>query len=171
MWQFTGQQRPSFAEEPKPGQESVWDYPRPPICRGDKRRITVVLDRHVIADTRNAMRVLETASPPTIYIPPDDIDLSVLQRTAGTSFCEWKGSAGYWSLVTPEARIKDVAWSYDSINPRFAEIEGFLCFYPGKIPCLIDGETVRPQEGGFYGGWVTNEIAGPWKGARGTGGW
>ena len=171
MWQFTGKKRPSFAEDPKPGQESVWDYPRPPICRADKRRITVTLNQRLIADTRQAIRVLETASPPTIYIPPEDINMAVLQKTAGSSFCEWKGAAVYWSLQTPEAHIKNVAWSYDPINSRFAEIEGFLCFYPGKIACAIDDEPVQPQAGGFYGGWVTQEIVGPWKGPPGTGGW
>jgi uncharacterized protein (DUF427 family) len=171
MWQFTGQKRPSFAIEPTAGQESVWDYPRPPICADDDREVIVRLQDLQIARTTRAKRVLETASPPTFYIPPDDIDLSCWQRTASSSFCEWKGSATYWSCKLAAHTISSVGWSYEQPTNQFAVIAGYLSFYPALLQCTVDGESVRPQPGGFYGGWVTNEIIGPCKGKPGTGSW
>jgi uncharacterized protein (DUF427 family) len=171
MWKFTGKQRPDFAIEPGEGQESVWDYPRPPICVEDAREVLVRFGGCVISRTSNAIRVLETASPPTFYIPPADIDFDVLQRTAGNSYCEWKGAATYWSLVVGDTTVKNVGWSYESPTSRFGEIKSYLSFYPAKVECTVNGEQVRPQPGGFYGGWVTNEIIGPYKGEPGTGGW
>ena len=171
MWQFTGKQRPSFAQPVGPGQESVWDYPRPPVCRPDHRLITVQYGGRVLAKSTGAVRILETASPPTVYLPPDDIDLEQLVAGSGNSWCEWKGAATYWSLVTPEGTIANVGWSYQHPSPTFASIAGFLSFYPAILDCFVGDEQVRPQPGGFYGGWVTDEIVGPYKGEPGTSGW
>ena len=168
-WIHTGVERPPFAVEPRPGQESVWDYPRPPAIVADTRRIVVGDPDDPLAATHGAMRVLETASPPTFYVPPADVRTERLVRAAGRSFCEWKGEATYWSLVgvsdTP------IAWSYLSPLPEFAAIAGWFAFYPGRIECRVDGEVVRPQAGGFYGGWITDEIVGPLKGDPDTSGW
>ncbi len=171
MWQFTGRERPPFAMEPGPGQESVWDYPRPPKCVEDPREVMVLFGDTVIAKTTSGIRVLETASPPTVYIPPADIHMQFLKRSAGSSFCEWKGQATYWSLHLGQHEVRDVGWSYEHPSERFASIHGFLSFYPALLECSIDGERVRPQPGGFYGGWVTDEIIGPYKGESGTSGW
>jgi len=114
--------------------------------------------------------VLETASPPTVYLPPEDVVLDQLRAMAGSSFCEWKGAARYWGLTrAPDA--PPVAWSYPMPLPPFGPLRGWLSFYPGRVACFLDGERVRPQEGGFYGGWVTSAIVGPWKGAPGTTHW
>ncbi len=171
MWDFTGQHRPSFAAQPKSGEESVWDYPRPPICVNDDREVCVQFGELVVAQSTNTIRVLETASPPTFYIPPSDVNFELLVQAAGSSFCEWKGAATYWSLNAGGQRLKHVGWSYQAPCQRFAAINGFLSFYPAKLRCRVAGETVRPQPGGFYGGWVTDEIIGPYKGEPGTGGW
>jgi len=171
MWKFTGQERPEFAIEPDPGQESVWDYPRPPICVDDHREISVRLDNLVVAQTSAAIRVLETASPPTFYLPAGDASLNLLRRGNGSSFCEWKGAATYWSLEHDGQVIDNVGWSYSSPTSAFAKIQSYISFYPALLECYVDGERVRPQHGGFYGGWVTNEIVGPYKGQAGTGGW
>ena len=171
MWKHTGQQRPDFAEQPGPGQESVWDYPRPPRLEPCRLTVRVVYQGSELAHSNNAARVLETASPPTIYLPPDDIALDQLQVIEGTSFCEWKGAAEYWGPLRGPQAGTAIAWRYPQINPGFASIEGFFCFYPGRVECYLGDERVRPQESGFYGGWVTDAIVGPWKGQPGTAGW
>lgn len=170
MWKHRGQQRPEFAEDPGPGQESVWDYPRPPILVPEPRQVEVLDSDQRLALTQNALRVLETASPPTVYLPPDDIDRSKLQRVSGQSFCEWKGMAQYWGLLDDPGGAP-IGWSYPAPTEAFTAIRDWLCFYPGRITCMLGGERVRPQGGGFYGGWVTDDIVGPWKGSPGTGGW
>lgn len=170
MWQYDGRQRPEFAQEPDPSQESVWDYPRPPALQRCLRRVRVRDGLQLIADSTAGVRVVETASPPTIYLPSEDVDLGALIEARGQSFCEWKGLARYWALKRDPA-AGPVAWSYPDPSSSFARIRGFLCFYPGRISCLLDDEQVRPQEGGFYGGWVTDEIVGPWKGKPDTGHW
>ena len=171
MWKFTGRHRPSFATVPADGQESVWDYPRPPILQPDCREVAVFFGELQIARTKSAIRVLETASPPTVYIPREDVHLELLTQSIGNSYCEWKGQATYWSIETAGKTIKNVGWSYERPTDRFQPICGFLSFYPALVDCRIDGEKVRPQPGGFYGGWVTNEIVGPYKGEPGTNGW
>ncbi len=171
MWKFTGQSRPSFAVEPQSDQESVWDYPRPPICVEDTREVIVRSGDVVIAQTSNAIRVLETASPPTFYLPPADVDLGKLVPATGSSYCEWKGAATYWSVTNHDEEIPRAAWSYEQPSERFHVIRQYLSFYPALLNCTVDGESVRPQHGGFYGGWVTNEIVGPYKGEPGTAGW
>ena len=117
------------------------------------------------------MRVLETASPPVFYLPPDDVRTELLARERGRSMCEWKGPATYWSLKADGREVSHCAWSYERPFPEFTEIRGYLSFYPSKLECYVDGHRVEPQPGGFYGGWVTPEVVGPFKGEPGTGGW
>ncbi len=171
QWAHRGGGRPSWAIEPGPGQESVWDYPRPPRLDSDSRQVRVVFMNMVIAETRRSIRVLETASPPTFYIPRDDVRTDLLTPGRGASHCEWKGEASYWSLRVAPNEIANVAWSYEDPYPEFKMIQGHLAFYPSKVQCYVDGGRVAPQPGGFYGGWVTEEIVGPFKGEPGTGGW
>jgi len=170
-WQYDGRVRPPFAEPAKRGQESVWDYPRPPALVEDARRVVIRLGDTRIADTGAALRVLETASPPTFYLPLEDVVEGLLAWRDGGSVCEWKGVASYCDLVLPERRIADVGWRYPRPPPEFAAIAGCVSFYPGRVECYVAGERVRPQPGGFYGGWLTNEIVGPVKGVPGTGHW
>lgn len=170
-WQFDGRTRPPFAVPPVAGQESVWDYPRPPRLAPDAREIVVRLGDHEIARSRRSVRVLETASPPTFYLAPDDVRLECLEPERGRSRCEWKGEARYWSVVVPGRRVAAAAWSYDDPLPGFESLRGWVGFYPGLVECFVDGVRVQPQPGGFYGGWVTPELVGPFKGAPGSGGW
>jgi uncharacterized protein (DUF427 family) len=157
---------------PGPGQESVWDYPRPPRLEPTARRIRVVFAGVTIADSRRAHRVLETSHPPVYYIPPADIQMQHLSLTPQGSFCEWKGRAAYYTLVVGDRRAENVAWSYPDPTPTFAAIEGALAFYAGPMDaCYVDDELVTPQPGGFYGGWITADVVGPFKGGPGTWGW
>jgi uncharacterized protein (DUF427 family) len=168
-WTNTGAERPTFAVEPGAGQESVWDYPRPPAIVADDRRVVVGDPDDPLAESTRSVRVLETASPPTFYIPPDDVRTDRLVRIAGRSFCEWKGEARYWALETdPDTAI---GWSYPTPISEFASVADWLAFYPGRVACRVGDERVRPQAGGFYGGWVTDEVVGPFKGEPGTRGW
>lgn len=170
MWNYRGETRPDFAEEPGPGQESVWDYPRPPALVACDSLVEVKLGSMVIASTRQALRVLETASPPTYYLPPGEVDMSLLLRTHDSSFCEWKGRATYWALAQ-QPRGTPIGWSYEGPSEHFTDIDGYLSFYPAHAECYVDGERVRPQPGAFYGGWVTSGITGPFKGQPGTEHW
>ena len=170
-WKHIGTGRPSFALEPKPGQESVWDYPRPPVLVADTRHVVVRCQGVIIADTHSACRILETASPPTFYVPRADVDTAPLEPASGRSRCEWKGEAQYWTVVVGDSRLERVGWSYPDPFPPFEAVAGHIAFYPAQLECTVDGERVRPQPGGFYGGWVTDEIVGPMKGEAGTGGW
>ncbi|MDX1740204.1 MAG: DUF427 domain-containing protein [Rhodothermales bacterium] len=170
MWKYRGHSRPPFADEPRDGQESVWDYPRPPRLANDSRLVEVVSGSVIIARSTRTIRVLETASPPTFYIPPDDVAVDRLTPAAGASVCEWKGTAGYWALAG-NADVGPVGWSYAAPRGEFEDIRDYFSFYPGRVACFVDGERVRPQPGGFYGGWLTDEIAGPVKGEPGTGHW
>ena len=168
MWEHNGHKRPSFAIEPDIGQESVWDYPRPPALVEDTRLVEIFDGKHCIASTERAYRVLETASPPTFYLPPGAVRPGSLERIGGRSYCEWKGEADYWALA---GQSDPIAWSYPAPNPAFERIRDYLGFYPGRIACFVDGERVHPQPGGFYGGWITRDIVGPVKGEPGTGHW
>ena len=167
-WRNTGTARPDFAVEPGPGQESVWDYPRPPRLAPDEREVVVRAGEQEIARTRAGVRVLETASPPTFYLPPDDIRMDRLEPAPGSSFCEWKGEAGYWRLRGAD---EPVGWSYEKPFPEFEAIRSWLSFYPALVECRVDGARVAPQPGRFYGGWVTPELVGPFKGEPGSEGW
>jgi uncharacterized protein (DUF427 family) len=170
MWRYSGQKRPDFAQTPGPGQESVWDYPRPPVIVPDDRLVEVRHGPIRIASSNRARRVLETASPPTIYLPPQDIDWNLLRPVDGRSVCEWKGVAEYWGLKSDPA-ADAVGWRYPNPTAAFKKIRDYVCFYPARLDCFIDGEQVRAQVGGFYGGWVTDEIVGPFKGEPETGHW
>lgn len=170
MWEYKGQKRPPFAEEPRSGQESVWDYPRPPKIEYCQRLVEVRHKDILIASSTETYRVLETASPPTFYIPKKDIDWLQLLESSEQSYCEWKGQASYWKLAS-EPSGKPVAWQYHEPLPGFEELQGYVSFYPGRVDCFVDGEVVQSQHSEFYGGWVTSEIVGPFKGDPGTGGW
>ncbi len=166
-WRNRGQARPDFAIVPQEGQESVWDYPRPPRLEGDARRVEVRAGGRLVAATDRAVRVLETASPPTFYIHPDDVDRDALVPSGRTSLCEWKGQAVDFDLVDGPG---SVAWCYPRVFPEFAALAGWFAFYPARVECFVDGERVRPQPGGYYGGWITDEIVGPVKGEPGIDG-
>ena len=168
MWKFRGQRRPDFAIEPGPGQESVWDYP-PPALEADHRLVEVRHRDSVIARTTSSVRIKETASPPSVYLPATSVDWDRLTPVSGQSFCEWKGAARYWALVSEPGT--PVAWAYPDPSEDFSRIADHVSFYPSLLECYVDGERVRPQAGGFYGGWVTDDIVGPFKGEPGTGGW
>lgn len=169
MWNHRGQSRPEFAEQPGPGQESVWDYPRPPVVDACTRLVEVRDGDSVLARTRVSYRVKETASPPTFYLPADDVRVERLTPVAGSSVCEWKGAASYFALARDPAQ--PVAWTYPRPRPRFEKIRGYFAFYPALVACYVDGERVEPQPGRFYGGWVTSDVVGPFKGEPGTGHW
>ena len=170
MWKHTGKQRPPFAIEPEAGQESVWDYPRPPRVEPCEREVVVMHGDVELARSRAALRVLETASPPTVYVPAGDVDLTRLVPVARQSFCEWKGVASYLALAErPESPA--VAWLYRQPSEAFRLLHGHIAFYPGRVDCYLDDEAVRPQQSEFYGGWITDDIVGPFKGDPGTEGW
>ncbi len=153
--------------------ESVWDYPRPPRLEEVTKRLRVVLGGAVIADTKRAHRVLETSHPPVYYIPRDDVSAGALDpSSAPGSVCEWKGAATYFDVVGGDRRIERGAWTYPRPDAGFEPIRDAVAFYPAHMDeCTVDGERVTPQPGGFYGGWVTEDIAGPFKGEPGTSGW
>ena len=158
--------------EPGPGQESVWDYPRPPRLEHTTKLIEIRFNGVEIARTMRARRVLETSHPPVYYIPRADIKTEYLTTTAQTTFCEFKGRAGYVGLSVGGKRVDNAGWFYADPAPAFADLKDCIAFYPSKMDaCLVDGETVRPQAGDFYGGWITSDIAGPFKGEPGTRGW
>ena len=166
MWKHRGNERPYFAIVPKEGQESVWDYPRPPILKEDLRKIEVYDETGILlAQTNRSFRVLETASPPTFYIPSSDV-LVELKLVAGSTFCEWKGAASYFAH-----KGLRLAWRYDNPSDRFSTIDGYYSFYASVADCRVDGERVQAQAGDFYGGWITKEVVGPFKGDPGTTGW
>lgn len=156
----------------KAGQESVWDYPRPPKLEKTDKNLKVVFHGEIVAETNRAYRVLETSHPPVFYFPPEDVRKEFLTEGANSSFCEWKGRAGYFDLQVGEKSIKNAAWFYPRPTESFEKIKDYIAFYPSKMDaCFVDGELVKAQEGDFYGGWITSEIIGPFKGGAGTGGW
>ena len=158
--------------EPGPGRESVWDYPRPPRLEPSDKLIRVEFGGETVAETRRAYRVLETSHPPVYYVPPDDVRGEFLLPSASSSFCEWKGRSAYHTLDVRGRRVTDCAWSYPDPSPTFRAIRGYLAFYPGRVDaCFVDGERVQAQAGDFYGGWITSQVVGPFKGGPGTGGW
>ncbi|WP_306324568.1 DUF427 domain-containing protein [Streptomyces venezuelae] len=152
--------------------ESVWDYPRPPRVVPDARRVTVHHAGVDLADSRRCVRVLETSHPPVFYVPRHDVRMDLLTPTAGSTHCEWKGEATYWTLTVLGRTVDNAAWSYEEPDPAYAALTGHLAFYPGRVDsCTVGGERVLPQPGGFYGGWITDEIIGPFKGLPGSAGW
>ena len=152
--------------------ESVWDYPRPPRLEPVANRIRIEVAGVTIADTTAGFRVLETSHPPNYYLPPSDILEGCLVRNGNSSFCEWKGTAHYFDVKVKETLLPNAAWGYDHPTKEFTAIAGFVAFYAAPMDrCLIDDEQVTPQPGGFYGGWITANLVGPFKGAPGTQGW
>ena len=155
-----------------PGQESVWDYPRPAIAEPTARRIRIVHQGVVLADTRSAWRTLETSHPPTYYLPQADIAMAHLMPNPARSICEWKGQAAYWDVMIGDDRIAQAGWSYPAPTALFAGIAGHIAFYAAPFDdVMVDGEQVTPQPGGFYGGWITAREAGPYKGIPGSRFW
>lgn len=157
---------------PGPGQESVWDYPRPPRVEPERRLVRIVLEGMTIASTHQAMRVLETSHPPGVYLPPESFLPGSLRPNSNRSVCEWKGLASYWDLTAGGRTRVAAGWSYEDPRPGFETIAGLVSVYPGRVDaCYLDEELVRPQDGAFYGGWITDETVGPFKGGAGTSGW
>jgi uncharacterized protein (DUF427 family) len=171
-WRALPRRRPARVEPVGPGEESVWDYPRPPRIEPARRRVRVEHAGVVVAASGRALRVCETASPPVYYVPAEDVRTELLEPSEHASFCEWKGVARYFHLRIGGRIAADAAWSYPQPDAGFEALRGHLAFYPGRVDaCYLDDERVRPQAGPFYGGWVTHEIKGPFKGDPGTGGW
>ena len=171
QWRWRGQGRPPFALPPKPGQVSVWDFPRPPELVRDMREIVVCWGELEIARTRGAWAVRETAHPPTFYLPLADVQRALLKPAAGGSFCEWKGPARYWNLVDEARCLPQVAWTYPQPLAGAEALADCVAFYAHELDCTVGGEKVVAQVGGFYGGWITPDLAGPFKGAPGSGDW
>ncbi|MDJ0790907.1 MAG: DUF427 domain-containing protein [Acidimicrobiia bacterium] len=155
-----------------PQTESVWDYPRPPKLDRDNRLVTVEFGGRTIARTSRALRVLETSHPPTFYVPIADIDRDVLSPTNRSTVCEFKGLASYWDVVVGETIAENAAWGYAAPRTGYEALTDHVAFYPGRMDrCTVGGEVVKAQPGDFYGGWITTEIEGPFKGGPGTLGW
>jgi uncharacterized protein (DUF427 family) len=159
--------------EPGPGQESVWDYPRPPRVEPSRRRVRVEFDGVTVADSTRALRVLETSQPPAYYVPPEDVRMDLLVPSGGRrTLCEWKGMASYLDVRTGGRVGRRAAWTYPDPLPGFAGLTGLISFYPARVDgCFLDDERVSAQPGDYYGGWVTADIVGPFKGGPGTEGW
>jgi uncharacterized protein (DUF427 family) len=159
-------------DKPGPGQESVWDYPRPPRLEEFRGSITIELGGRTIASTDRGWRVLETTHPPTYYLPPSAFVDGVLRRAAGSSWCEWKGAASYYDLVTNATTAARAAWTYLDPTLGFEPLAGAVAVMAAQVDrCTVNGEQVEPQPGGFYGGWITSGVAGPFKGIPGSMGW
>jgi uncharacterized protein (DUF427 family) len=158
-------------DPPGPGQESVWDYPRPPRLETTAEHVVIRVDGILVARTHRPMRVLETSHPPTYYVPREDVESELLVPTGRRTWCEWKGQASYADIVVSSRRLPGACWWYDDPTAAFAEIAGAVAFYPEHVDATVDGEPVRGVPGGFYGSWVTSRVSGPFKGAPGTEWW
>ena len=167
-----GSSPPPPRVEPGPGQESVWDYPRPPRVEPSRRRVRVEFAGTLVAESDRALRVLETAGAPVYYVPPEDIRTDLFEPSHHETFCEWKGTATYHHLRSEEKLSRNAAWTYRSPLPGYEQLTGYVAFYPGRVDAAYLGdERVRPQPGRYYGGWITDDIVGPFKGEAGTEGW
>jgi uncharacterized protein (DUF427 family) len=162
----------------RPGQESVWDYPRPPALEPTSKHVRIEVGGQILADTNRALRLLETSHPPTYYLPPEAVDQSLLRANRATSFCEWKGRARYVDVVVPATGERDavvlpkVGWYYDDPVEQYAALKDHFAFYCAPMDaCYVGDVRAEPQPGGFYGGWVTPDLAGPFKGIPGSWGW
>ena len=150
----------------------MWAFPRPAIAERSDAHIVITHRGVVVADTRASVRTLETSHPPSYYIPVEDVRPGLLQPAEGSSFCEWKGAARYWDVVIGDTVLSQVGWSYPTPTPPFAILRDHVAFYAAPFDrCSVDGETVVPQPGGFYGGWITSAVAGPFKGGPGSRFW
>ena len=158
--------------KPQAVKESVWDYPRPPRLEDVRQHVRIVFNDVIIADTNQAKRILETSHPPVYYLPPDGIRMEYLQKNNHRSFCEFKGTAGYYDLKVNDQQVTNAAWFYADPVPQYAGLKDYLAFYPSNMDaCYVGDERVQAQEGDFYGGWITSTIVGPFKGGVGTWGW
>lgn len=158
--------------EPGLGQESVWDYPRPPRLEDTDKHIQIIFNGVTFVDTHRPKRVLETSHPPNYYIPLEDIKMEHLLLTPQSSFCEWKGRAGYYTVRVGDKEAQNAGWFYADPTPAFASIKDYVGFYVHVMDaCYVNQEKVQPQPGNFYGGWITSEIVGPFKGIPGSWGW
>jgi uncharacterized protein (DUF427 family) len=154
------------------GQESVWDYPRPPRVDDGNGLIRIIFNGLIIAQSRHAKRVLETSHPPTYYIPVEDICMEYLVLTRQRSYCEWKGEAVYYSVSVGQRQAANAAWSYWNPLPGYEALIEHIAFYVRPMDaCYWSSELVRPQPGNLYGGWITSNIVGPFKGEPGSEGW
>jgi len=165
-------EQPTKIQIPKRGQESVWNYPRPPRLVRVHQQIRVEFGGLVLAETTQAYRLLETASPPVYYFPPVDVRIAYLMPSVKQTVCKWKGLARYWSLRVQKRVALDAAWSYPNPREEYEVIRDYFAFYPGKLDaCYVGKQKVKPQPGEFYGGWITSKILGPFKGEPGTEFW
>jgi uncharacterized protein (DUF427 family) len=169
-FRYRGDVRPEFAHADAAHEESVWDYPRPPAIVPDVRLVQVFVEGSLVADSRDCVRVLETAHPPTFYVPPDDVEWDALVPTDERTRCDWKGIATVYDALVDGERITAAACVYQDVYPEFEELLGWVAFHPGRVSCFVEREIVYPQPGDL-GGWVTREILGPFKGGRGTDDW
>lgn len=157
---------------PRPGQESVWDYPRPPRAELVRKQCEVCFGGQTIAITLAPVRVLETSHPPNYYFPPDSVLQGALVPIEKTTYCEWKGVASYFDVVRGDHVAPAAAWTYHDPSLGFEMLRDYIAFYPKPMDvCLVNGDYVRPQPGGFYGGWITSDVVGPYKGVEGSEGW
>jgi uncharacterized protein (DUF427 family) len=171
-WRGLRRARPRDVVRPGPGQESVWDYPRPPRVERVGKPVRVEWAGETVARSDRALRVCETASPPVYYVPAEDARTDLLEPSGRRSYCEWKGAARYWSLRVGDRVAADAAWSYPEPDAGFEALRDHLAFYPGRVDaCFVGDERVTPQAGEFYGGWITRDVVGPFKGEPGTEGW
>ncbi len=172
LWRHVGDERPAFAVPPGPGQESVWDYPRPPRLAPDAREVTVACGAVEIARTRGALRLLETASPPVFYLPREDVRMALLAPTDTVSVCEWKGEVRYWTIAVPGGpRLHAAAWCHPHPCPWYEPLRDRMAFHARHLDCRVDGVRALPQPGRSHGGWITPEVVGPFKGEPGSQGW
>ena len=156
----------------RPGQESVWDYPRPPRVERVDARVTIELGGQRIVDTDDVVRVLETSHPPVYYLPIPAFADGALVPTAGSSYCEFKGAASYFDVHGGGSHVAKAAWTYPSPSKGFEALVGRVAVYAAPMDrCTVGGEQVQPQPGGFYGGWITSAVVGPFKGVAGSWGW
>jgi len=157
--------------EPGPNQESVWDYPRPPALEDVDKELKVEFNGAIIAETDSGKRVLETSQPPAYYFPPEDVNKQFLAKLKEFTYCEWKGHAYYYDIMVGEQTAEKAAWFYPEPNEKYKSLKNYVAFYPNPLRCFINEEKVKRQEGRFYGGWITDNIVGPFKGGPGTAGW
>ncbi len=152
--------------EPGPGQESVWDYPRPPRLEDSSKHIQIIFNGEIIADSTRTKRILETSHPPVYYIPAENVKMAYFSPTSRHTYCEWKGEASYYSLTVGDKSAPNVAWYYPEPTAGYEGLKDYIAVYPSRMDrCLVDDEVVQPQPGDFYGGWITQDIVGPFKGS------
>jgi len=171
QWRWRGKDRPSFVDDTKQGQVSVWDFPRPPELVRDEREIEVRWGKTLVARTCGAWAVRETSHPPTFYLPMTDVKNALLRPAGWGSFCEWKGPALYWDLIDDVRHLPRVAWSYPQPLAGAESLAECIAFYAHHLECSVNGELAVPQPGSFYGGWITPDLSGPFKGEPGSEGW